>query len=102
MSLDFASLSEAGTPAHTVSISVDVHHELICAAKDLRLILLLRIEDYYQDAEYEATDLPYLAKQIMVMRENIQSSAVLSFLEQFNSLMNIALLQHAKIHVLAD
>lgn len=102
MSLDFAILSDVGTPAHTVSVSVNIHHELIQVAKKFRLNLLLRFEDYYQDAEYEVTELSDLAKQIMVIRENVRSSAVLSFLEQFDLLLNTALSQHAKLHVLAD
>lgn len=68
MSLDLAVLAEDGTPEHTVSMSVNIHNELITAADKLGLDQLLRLENYYEDVEFLPSDLAKLSEQVEALR----------------------------------
>jgi len=102
MSLDFAVLSENGTPEETISLSVSLHHELINAANELSLDQILRFEDYYEDVEFVPADLPVLAMQVAVLREKIGPSDLRALLEDLEFLINKAASHEKTLHAIAD
>ena len=102
MSLDFAVLSENGTPEQTISLSVNLHHELITAANELSLDQILRFEDYYEDVEFAPADLQVLATQVAVLREKIGQSDLRAFLEDFGFLISKAASHDKALHAIAD
>jgi hypothetical protein len=64
MTLDLAILGDDGRPAATVSISVEAHRRLVVTAESLRLNLVSRLRDYYQDATFERSELPELLQEL--------------------------------------
>ncbi|MDO8312393.1 MAG: hypothetical protein Q7T25_10675 [Sideroxyarcus sp.] len=102
MSLDLAVLAESGKPEHTVSLSVNLHFELICAAKKFLLNQLLRLDDYYEDIEILSDDLPELLSQVNALRKEAGSDDLYKFLDEIIGLINIAKSSHRSIHSIAD
>jgi len=56
MSLDLVTLGADGSPDRTVRISDPAHHRMIVKARGLGLPLILRLEDYYEDAEIKSEE----------------------------------------------
>lgn len=57
MSLDLVTLGADGKPDRQVRISDPAHHGMIGKARALNLPLLMRLEDYYADAEIAPEEL---------------------------------------------
>lgn len=68
MSLDFVVLGEDGKPEKTVSIGVDLHHELIATAIYHGFGRFHEFEDYYEDAEIDVEELQDIAEQVNSLR----------------------------------
>jgi hypothetical protein len=65
MALDFCQIDDSGTNTSvSTPIHVQQHGHLIHTASSLRLDLVLRMSDYYDDVVYEVADLPRLAAQL--------------------------------------
>jgi len=72
VALDFTILDGTGAPEQSVPIGVQAHHELLVAARDADLPLLLRVSDYYADADvrYEIAEVPQLAAELQKLESN--------------------------------
>lgn len=102
MSLDFAVLGRNGTPEKTVSLGVDLHHELITMAVAHDLARFKDFADYYEDAEVAVNDLPGLVEQIRTLRSQTGSAELQRFLDDLNDLVAYAVAQQKTLHAIAD
>jgi hypothetical protein len=102
MSLDFAVLGENGTPEKTVSLGVDLHHELVTVAVARKLTCFQGFEDYYEDAEVAANDLPSLVKQIQALYAQTDSTELQYFLNDLVGLIDYAIAKGRHLHAIAD
>jgi len=92
MALDVVILDHKGAPEGQVSISVDVHWEIIKGAQAQGSPLLLRISDYYDDAHYSWEELGELQRDVAALTDRFVDS------EEVKSTLNalIILIQRAK------
>ncbi|VTU24084.1 hypothetical protein H6CHR_02121 [Variovorax sp. PBL-H6] len=102
MSLDFAILGQSGAPEKTLSLGVDLHYELITAAAARALGRFQDFEDYYEDAEIAADDLPELAEQVQLLRAEVTSIDLQRFLDGLSELVADAIADHKALHAIAD
>jgi hypothetical protein len=102
MSLDFAVIGQNGAPEKTVSLGVDLHHELITMAAVHGMARFEDFADYYQDAEVAVDDLPGLVEQILALRSQTGSAELQRFLDDLSYLIAYAVAQQKALHAIAD
>jgi hypothetical protein len=102
MSLDFAVLGQSGSPEKTVSLGVDLHHELVTAAAAHGLGRFQDFADYYEDAEVAVDALQGLADQIRTLRIQTGSAELQRFLVDLGDLIAYAVAQQRALHAIAD
>lgn len=102
MSLDFATLGQSGEPEKTVSLGVDLHHELVTMAAARGLARFEYFADYYMDAEVAVDDLPGLVEQIRTLRSQTGSAEMQRFLDDLGELIAYAVAKRKALHALAD
>lgn len=102
MSLDFAVLGQNGAPEKTVSLGVDLHHELVTSASARGLARFQDFADYYEDAEIAVDDLPGLAEQVQRLRAHVSSTDLQRFLNGLSDLIAYAVANGKALHVIAD
>lgn len=102
MSLDFAVLGQNGAPEKTVSLGVDLHHELITTASALGLARFQDFSDYYEDAEVVVDDLLGLVEQAQVLRTQTKSTDLQRFLDDLSGLIAYAVANGKALHAIAD
>lgn len=102
MSLDFAVLGQSGAPEKTVSLGVDLHHELITTAAVYGLARFEDFADYYEDAEVAVDGLPGLVEQIRTLRCQTGSAELQRFLDDLNDLIAYAVAQQKALYAIAD
>ena len=102
MSLDFAVLGQNRAPEKTVSLGVDLHHELMTAASSRGLLRFQDFADYYEDAEIAVDDLAGLAEQVRALRAQIASTDLQRFLDDLSELIGYAVANGKALHAIAD
>ncbi|GAA4349195.1 hypothetical protein GCM10023165_35760 [Variovorax defluvii] len=102
MSLDFAVLGQNGSPERTVSLGVDLHHQLLTAAAAGGLTRFQDFADYYRDAEVSIDDLPDLVEQIRALHDKTGSAELQRFLDDLGGLITYAVNQRRALHAIAD
>ena|SRR5436189_3460401 len=102
MSLDFAVLGQNGAPEKTVSLGVDLHHELITAASSRGLGRFQDFADYYEDTEIAVDGLAGLAEQVRVLRAQVSSTDLHCFLDGLSELIGYAVANGKALHAIAD
>jgi hypothetical protein len=102
MSLDLAILAEDGTPEDTISLSVNLHHDLIVAADKLGVDQVLRLRDYYGDVEFRTNDLSTLAAQVETMGLSVNKYDLRKFLADFDELIIHAAARGKTLYAIAD
>jgi hypothetical protein len=91
MALDIALLAEDGTAKHRASIGVDAHHRLMQSCDSAGLDLLLRIRDYYAEAEFFRQEFPALSDELRRARVSCEHDPeILSFVDRFAHLLDLA------------
>ncbi|TPM12570.1 hypothetical protein [Mesorhizobium sp. B2-3-5] len=102
MSLDFSVLNANGSPERSVSLGVELHHQLLTVAKSQGLDEILRFDDYYEDAEVPCDKIPNLMRQISVLSGATTSSELRTFLEKLTELGGFALSNRRTIIAISD
>ncbi|MER9585443.1 hypothetical protein [Mesorhizobium sp. M0276] len=102
MSLDFSILDASGAPKKSVPLDVELHHELLVAAKSLGLGEVVRFHDYYEDEEIPLSSIPIFMQEIFILKNNTNSSRLLDFLEKMTSLGSSALSEKRSIVAISD
>lgn len=102
MSLDFVVLGQNGAPEKTVSLGVDLHHQLITVASSQGLKGFQVFEDYYEDAEVAVEDLSGLVDQVQALRVQTSSIELQSFLGDLTELIACAMATGRAVHTIAD
>ncbi|MBL8634996.1 MAG: hypothetical protein JNM40_17345 [Myxococcales bacterium] len=103
MSLDVAILGPDGLPTNTASIRAEAHARLLQLAARHNASLLLRMSDFYRDAEYGLSELPSLSTEVAnLLREPLDDRDVREFLVQASDLLQKAQSQGVPLVVLAD
>ncbi len=103
MSLDITILDSEGYPTEKVSVGVDDHHQLMQKAKEQSLLLLTRMSDYYQDAEYNLDEVLLLSKELKNLIEHYNNkSSYLLVAKQLLNLTQTAIDRSEGIVTIAD
>jgi len=102
MSLDFAVLGSNGAPERTVSLNVNLHHELVTAASACGLTRFADFADYYEDVDVAADDLEDLAGQAHALRAKTGSVELQRFLDDLTELIAYAVANEKSLHAIAD
>jgi hypothetical protein len=75
--LDITILGKDGTPKDFVSIGVDEHWRLVQRAKPKELFpLISRLDDYYEDASFGASELAILKAELSRLDRNGLESTI--------------------------
>jgi hypothetical protein len=102
MSLDIAILDVDGSPKEQVSIGVEDHHRLMNFASERKARLVLRLDDYYGDAEFGTGELELLIREASILREQSPDDRLVWFLEALIQLARRAQSAHQPLTVIAD
>lgn len=103
MSLDISILGENGSPKKQVSVGVDDHYRLMQVIGQKTNSLLARMRDYYEDAEFETTELESLIGEATDLRAQCREDERLrSFLTAFIELAETAKMEQKPLIVIAD
>lgn len=103
MALDFAILGQDGTPREQVSIRSDAHHRLMQLARSAACPKLERVGEYYEDALFEAAEIPALLREIeALLHRHVDDQEVVTFLHSFKGLASKASAAKEPITVIAD
>lgn len=87
MALDLAILNETGKPQDQISLGVGVHKRLMIKAKENNLAYILRLWDYYSDADFHSAEIDDLLSEIIKLKDNIGvDEELLKLLEGFLNL----------------
>jgi hypothetical protein len=91
MSLDLAILDERGFPTNEVRISVDEHNRLMEKAASTHSRILLRLHDYYEDADIAPGEIDEFIRDLSdVGRASGDDPAIDRLLAELASLGNLA------------
>jgi hypothetical protein len=101
MPLDVAILNSDGNVMSQVSLSTDIHAELMSAASCSRCWLLLRMCDYYREITYEHAELPVLLDELGGIISD-PDSPVLGVAIELQQLVSRAIAMKHTVHVLPD
>ncbi len=102
MSMDITVLDDNGCPGLELQISVEQHYKLICAVRKLDLLLLDRIANYYEDAEYNNEELVSLEMEIEQLSSYFDEEELLCLLRDFKKLIHFARKKKQSIEAIAD
>ena len=103
MPLDLAILGPDGAPVHMVPIRAEVHERMIRAARNVGGRLLLRMEDFYADTEYELSELPAFKHDVnAVLHEIVEDQALESVLQHIAALVDEAINEAQGLCAIAD
>lgn len=102
MSLDLTVLGADGAPERSVSISVDLHAELMRLAAEVEAKHLARFQSYYTDAEVPVEGLAELSREIGVLRHKARSPDLVQLLSDLDGLVAHALANRRAVHAIAD
>lgn len=102
MSLDFVVLGQNGAPEMTVSLGMNLHHEMIAAALALELTSFHKFSDYYQDADIYFWELQRLASHAQELFAKTSSTELKCFLGDLSELIACAMDTGNALHAIAD
>lgn len=103
MPLDFTILNHDGFPEKSISIGVDLHHQLMLLInKSFGLKLLKRMQDYYEDADFLHEELNQLIGELESLISDGLTGDVQEKLHQMIRLSREALTMNKGISVIAD
>lgn len=103
MSYDVCILGDNGSPVHQVKFSVDEHHLLVEEARKNCFDMLMRIIDYYSDAEFTTDELHVLRNEIEIIYTSLKQVNTFSIkLVELIELCNIAEQNKCGIYTIAD
>ena len=102
MGLDFAYLGDDGSPARSVPIGVTKHWAIVQAARSADFPLLLRMQDYYEDAEYAANEVDALLRELRRLEELLAEGDMKTLLAAMQDLCEEAMTQNMGIDTIAD
>jgi hypothetical protein len=103
VSLDIAILGHDGSPGEQVGIAVETHWRLMEVIKKRSDSILLRMDDYYEDAHFEAEEVNIVIREIEPLCFLCKGDVELAnFLISFKDLATAAKAQGKPLEVLAD
>lgn len=103
MTLDLSVLGIDGKPEQTISMSLDVHTELIDAATKHNFWTLNRLTDYYSNnVLFGFEEFDEMLEQINLLRNKQITIAFRNFLFDFEKLIQFANSKRTSIEVLTD
>ena len=103
MSLDLTILGDDMRPLRCVRIHVDDHYRLVGFAAERRLPLIARMEDYYEDANIAAEELPAFIDEIAVLKTHLPATDPLHrLLDDMHSIAEEAMQTGRALDVIAD
>ena len=102
MSLDFVVLGQNGAPEMTVSLGVNLHHEMTAAALALGLTSFHNFSDYYQDVDMDSGEIPLLASHAQELFAKTSSIELQCFLGDLSALIAYAMDTGKALHAIAD
>lgn len=88
MSMDLTILDDDMRPLRYVPIPVDEHYRLVVMAAERGLPLMVRMEDYYEDAHIAAEELPAFIDEIGSLKNHLPATDPLQLL--LDSMQTIA------------
>jgi hypothetical protein len=102
MSLDITILDADGSPAEEVSVDLENYGRLMEFVGD-KDCLLRRLNDYYDDAEFENTELDKLIKELLTVREQGHNNEqFVLFVDSFIALAGQAWRNQQSLFAIAD
>ena len=91
MSLDLAILEEGGFPTHEVRIDAAEHNRVMEKAASTRCRILLRLHDYYEDADIASDEIDEFINDVSELRRAYSDDDTLaSLLSELAILGNLA------------
>lgn len=102
MALDITILNEEGYPTDTVSIGVDEHYMLMQSILNLQLLLLSRLEDYYEDVEFRMDEIEQFLSEVEQLLASCSEERILKQLNLLKELGKRAQEKGTGIVAIAD
>jgi hypothetical protein len=78
MSLDIVILGEDGAPTRSAGLGVEAHAEVIRLAEGHGAAHVLRMGEYYEDVDFEASEIHVLLQELEEMRPSLSAKSALA------------------------
>jgi len=101
MSLTICTLGPDGVPDDELDIGGHTHELLQDEATRLGLVLLARMHEYYDDAEYSANELPSLIREAEAIRDR-GDERIAPWLANLIALTSRAMQKNVGLEVISD
>jgi hypothetical protein len=102
VALDLAILGENDAPEVAVAVGIDAHFALMKAARFAALTLLGRMSEYYEDATFEAGEVPVLVGELEQLESLPLGDECRAVLSELKALAERARASNRALVVLAD
>lgn len=100
--LDISIIDNAGAVEESVSITADAHWELLSLAEKCQLDLWMRMRDYYEDADYDSSEVQSLLAEVRVLKSKCQDSDLAQPLAQIEVLLSSAIERDCRVSAISD
>ena len=102
MALDMAVLGADGSPELCLPIGMRTHDQLIEEASRLNCALVLRMNDYFEDADFSPVEIEGLIGEATRIAESTTDDALRAWIFKFTELAGSELARKRGIAVIAD
>jgi len=105
MSLDFhiAKSERAASKQHAaLSVEFDLHEAFLSASKRCSLKLCSRMSDYYNDAHFNAAEIPHLRSEFGVVLESVPPGELRDWVQALRNLCDKAIATDSELFVFSD
>jgi hypothetical protein len=102
MPLEFAVLNDDGRPDRVVPLGVDLHQELMEAARVCGTTGFQVYAEYYEDSETSLEELSTLIDESRLLRRQVLSTELRQFLERLDELISYAIARGRTLYAIAD
>lgn len=102
MSFDISWIEIDGSIGTSVSLNLDEHYALFGQMLETQYKVLIRLRDYYRDADFTLQELPTLKRELEVRMEEIESLSLREKLKFILILVEEAISRKKTIAAIAD
>ena len=99
--MDVAILGVDGKPKKSVSLDIDSHSDIVEIANE-QYLMIARIRDYYEDAEFSVSELTQLRDELFQVLKKISSPNSKSKIIEILAVIDEAKKKNQAVHFIAD
>jgi hypothetical protein len=100
--LDISIIDNSGSVEEYVSLTADAHWDLLSLAEKGQLNLWMRMRDYFEDADYDPSEVKSLRAEVRVLKSKCHDSDLAQPLAQIEALLGSAIERGFGVSAISD